>query len=156
MEIPNRFAVAFFPGAEGGKTRIRVRNGRVIIKTKMPEGDIHRELIPLAEYEEYDGQLMEAPEDVIRNAVEQSPDFEAYTIQCGEHDSKITYDNKDMAGKVVAQYFEEYDNAREWLRGIIGYRFDSQATFDEYLAKRKALRQNRKRRVRAKKRKDTT
>lgn len=127
--------VAYVPIPNGsGKPDIRIRNGKVTVTTNKGEaGEVIRTGYLFDQY----GDVLEDASKVVKAILKDDDgDSIAFRMMCGVNESSQSV-SKKFVDETVQFYLNEYDNTDKWFFGIVGYSFAGQASFSEYLNKRK-------------------
>lgn len=127
--------VAYIPIPNGsGKPKVKVRKGKVTVTTNSGgAGEVERVGYIFDQY----GDVLQNTDATIKAIMrEDAGQSVAFKMMCGKNESSQSV-SKKFVNELVKHYLDEYDNADKWFFGIIGYSFDGQASFSEYLKQRK-------------------
>ena len=128
--------VAYIPIPNGsGKPNVKVnRKGKVVVVTnKGQAGEVERVGYLFDNY----GDVLTDPDGVAQAIIEDdNGKSDSFKMMCGNNESTEAVSGK-FINETINRYLETYDNTEKWFFGVIGYSFEGQASFSEYLAKRK-------------------
>lgn len=136
---------AYIPIPNGsGKPKVSVsKSGKVKVTTNSGgAGEIDRVGYLFENYERKDGNgdtvtVLTDPDKIVKAILkDDNGKSTEFKMMCGANESSESV-SKKFVDETVRRYLDEYDNAEKWFFGIIGYSFQGQASFDDYLKRRK-------------------
>lgn len=139
--------VAFVPGNQGSKVKVRGKSVRV------DTHGVSRVVWQFKDFERYRGERSRDPQAVANRILKRDDKSKWFRGLCGESETKTEYSRETM-WRLIDSFTTEYKGHSKWFTGVVGYRFSKQKRYAEYKKARANTKRERQRRKRALLKKD--
>lgn len=139
-----RLRVAYIPIPNGtGKPKVTIKRGKVTVTTNRGQsGEVNRTGYLFDDF----GDVSEDSDAVAKRIIkDDAGTSQSFKMMCGQNESIASF-SKEFLAERIRHYLDAYDNTEKWFHGVVGYRFEGQATFREYQKLRKEFTRKTKKR----------